>query len=160
MKRIFVLLVAMFMFLGISAEPLSTDDTKANKNQAIAIGVGFPIGGSLLGIEYERRLFDQFAFTAGAGLIGFGGGFNYHFDKTLDSSFVHIGVSDMIPGDSGIILGEASINGRFFGWLEASVGYAYIIKAGDKFKEDYEENYEESVPVGSLSFSLAFYTLM
>jgi len=159
MKKLIITILFILFGFAISAQQAATAPDKSDKNQAIAIGVGYPFGGSLLGVEYERRLFDQLAFTAGAGVIGFGGGLNYHFDKSLDSSFLHVGVSDMIPGDSGMILGETSLNGRFFGWLEGSLGYAYIIKAGDKFKEDYEKQYKESLPIGTLTFSLAWYTV-
>jgi hypothetical protein len=45
-------------------------------------------GGSLLGADMEFLLTQQFGFQIGAGLVGFGGGLNYHFKPSIRSSFI------------------------------------------------------------------------
>lgn len=156
MKKIVLLLLVLHICLPLCAQNTNAT-TGENEYQALSVGVGFAHGGGLIGAEYERLLFDQFAVTAGAGLFGFNGGLNYHFAKTVDSSFVHIGAASIFPGDGYYQL-EGSFNGRAFGWLEATIGYAYFLSVDDSFREEYESNYDESLPNGMLAFALAWYT--
>jgi len=47
-------------------------------------------GGSLIGFDFETLLTKQFGFQLGAGVFGFGGGLNYHFQPDVRSCFLSL----------------------------------------------------------------------
>ena len=59
------------------------------KRHSITIGL-LQGGGSLVGADFEFLLTDHFGFQIGAGLVGFGGGLNYHFKPSIRSSFISL----------------------------------------------------------------------
>lgn len=66
-------------------EPLPVKETKV----AITLGI-LQGGGSLLGADFEVMLSNRVSVQAGAGLIGFGGGVNYHLKPTISSSMISL----------------------------------------------------------------------
>ncbi len=52
--------------------------------------IGLLQGGSAIGVDAELRLFDGVGVQLGTGLVGFGTGFNFHFDSDINSSYVSL----------------------------------------------------------------------
>jgi len=153
MKKIVLLFCSLFLASALFAQAAAPE----KKNSAISIGL--LNAAAIVGVEYEYMFIDNLAFTAGAGFAGYNGGLNYHFANTTDSSFLHIGVNNtgFAPAAS-LQYAELSVNGRFFGWLEASIGGGYVLNYGDTYEKNYKDLMDQEIPVAMLTYSLAWYT--
>ncbi|MFV0501953.1 MAG: hypothetical protein ACK5MH_10220 [Bacteroidales bacterium] len=75
MKKILILImICLSTNLFSQTEQISNVEEKRN-----CITIGFlQGGGSLIGADFEFLLTDRFGIQFGAGIVGFGGGINYH----------------------------------------------------------------------------------
>lgn len=96
-------------------------------------------GGGLVGMDLEFKVSDRVALQAGAGLVSFGGGINFHFRPTLRSSFIalqywHQGVGESftqsLVGPSLVYRGPR--------WLTAQIGIGFTLDNGPAWPEDQE----------------------
>ena len=85
MKQILIMiLICISTNLFSQEEQVSEQPEKWN---SITIGI-LQGGGSLIGVDIEFLLTNRFGIQIGAGLVGFGGGLNYHFKPSIRSSFI------------------------------------------------------------------------
>jgi hypothetical protein len=72
--------------LGLFAQsvPFRNDN---DKRTSITVGV-LQGGGALVGADFEALLTSRVGLQAGTGLVGFGGGINYHVEPSIKSSFL------------------------------------------------------------------------
>jgi len=89
------------MIFGLTINLFSQTDQvdEIEKRNSITIGI-FQGGGSLIGADLEFLITKQFGFQLGAGLVGFGGGLNYHFQPSIRSSFISLQYWNQGIGDS------------------------------------------------------------
>jgi hypothetical protein len=123
-KLFLLFIVTMFVFTMWGQE--ESEKPIPLKN-GIIIGV-LQGGGSLLGIDYEALIFDNFGIQIGGGYIGVGGGLVYHFENTVYSSGIWAGVWNQgIPGNSlSSAIAGITVFGRVWNWLHAQIGIGYI----------------------------------
>lgn len=87
MKHIFIV-----FFIFTSTMLFSQSDKISEQNEkknSINLGI-LQGGGSLIGADMEFLIIKHFGFQIGAGLVGFGGGLNYHFEPSIWSSFISL----------------------------------------------------------------------
>jgi len=87
MKQILIMILICISTNLFSQEEQISEQTE--KRNSITIGI-LQGGGSLIGADMEFLLTDRFGFQIGAGLVGFGGGLNYHFKPSIRSSFISL----------------------------------------------------------------------
>ncbi|MBE0640433.1 MAG: hypothetical protein IH599_00250, partial [Bacteroidales bacterium] len=68
-------------------------------SNAITLGI-LQGGGSLIGADIEFLLAGRLGIQAGAGLVGYGGGINYHLGPSIRSSFISLQYWNQGIGDS------------------------------------------------------------
>ncbi len=128
MRKIFMILIA----LGLSTNLFSQSylDDPAEKRTSVTIGI-FEGGGSLIGADMEFLLTKRLGFQLGAGLIGFGGGLNYHFKPTIRSSFVSLQYWNQGVGDIFIdnLIGPCYVF-RGKRWFTFQIGLAATLSEG------------------------------
>jgi len=129
------------------------DSVSYNKNftRSITFGV-LNGGGSLVGMDVEVGLGDAFGIQAGAGLVGFGAGLNFHFKPTLRSSFLsfqywHQGLNDTYTQS---LLGP-SIVFRARKVFTAQIGIGFVLEKGPAWPESMEQ------PPAMLTYSIGIY---
>lgn len=90
MKQILnMILICISTNLFSQEGQVSQVSEQTEKRNSITIGI-LQGGGSLIGADMEFLLTDRFGFQIGAGLVGFGGGLNYHFKPSIRSSFISL----------------------------------------------------------------------
>lgn len=123
----------------------------AAKRYSLTVGI-LQGGGSLLGVDLETLLSDRIGFQVGAGLIGFGGGINYHLKPSIRSSFLSLQY-----WHQGI---ENSYTQSLFGpnfvfrspkWFTFQIGIGFLIEEGPAWPES-----TEHVPV-MLTYAIGAY---
>ena len=123
-----------------------------------SISLGLMNGGSLIGIEYERLLFNRFGVTAGCGLLGFNGGINFHLKEDINSHYIHLGTVNMGTLDYYFRYAELSANFRVFKLVELSIGFGYTLGLSDSYSENYNDNFDTDPPDYFLTYSIGLYT--
>lgn len=122
------------------ARPLDPVQTGYGTDYGYCITIGIlQGGGSLVGGDFEIKLADRFAIQAGAGLVGFGCGLNFHLKPTLRSSFLslqywHQGVGE---GYTQSLLGPSFVF-RGKKWLTGQLGLGFTLENGPGWPEDQE----------------------
>ncbi|MGE5478900.1 MAG: hypothetical protein ACM3U1_00575 [Chloroflexota bacterium] len=98
-------------------------------------------GGSLIGADIELPVGDNYGLQAGAGYLGFGAAFNYHFKPTIRSScislqYLHQGIRGL---DDYLLecVGPSYIY-RADSWFTCQVGLAYIINQDVKRRKEFD----------------------
>jgi len=110
----------------VQIEPLG-EPTKS----CVTIGV-LNGGGSLIGADFESMIAERMSLQIGFGLIGFGGGLNFHFKPTVMSSAISFGFMNQgLAGDnlSQRLLGVSYLF-RHRGGFTAQLGLGYVLEMG------------------------------
>lgn len=124
---------------------------KPEKTKCLTLGV-LQGGGSLLGADFEVLISKQVGMQVGMGLVGFGGGINYHFKPSVRSSFLslqywHQGYADSyaqsVAGANYVYRGKK--------WFTFQIGLGVPLEIGPAMPEDYQ------VPPVMLMYSLGAY---
>ncbi|MBC7196862.1 MAG: hypothetical protein H5U39_06385 [Deferribacterales bacterium] len=136
MKRIL-----LFILICISTNLFSQEQQageQAEKRNSVTIGI-LQGGGSLVGADFEFLLSDRFGFQLGAGLIGFGGGLNYHFKPSIRSSFISLQYWNQGIGSS---FAQNAIGSTFVyrgkKWFTFQIGLGVPLQKGPAMPDDYE----------------------
>ena len=133
MKKFLFLIIPIlfqsFTILGQARDPIP--DSLIVKPTKRVITVGLLQGGSILGADVEFRLIDGIGLQVGAGLIGFGGGLNFHFNPDIKSScismmFMHQGFGNLY---FETLFGPAYIQRWQNGW-SAQLGVGFLSEFG------------------------------
>lgn len=82
-KYLLIALLAVFSVQAMAQREPSP------KKCAISAGV-LQGGGGLVGADFEVMISDRFSAQAGAGLLSFGAGINYHFKPFINSSMISL----------------------------------------------------------------------
>lgn len=146
----------------INTDTEKKDNTNMEKQkdekELNSVSLGLLNGGSLVGIEYERLLFNRFGIIAGGGLLGFNGGFNIHLKKDIHSHYLHFGAVNMGTLSYYFRYAELSTNFRIFQLVELSIGLAYTLGYSDDYEEYYKDNFDMDIPDYMLTYSIGLYT--
>jgi hypothetical protein len=109
------------------------------KKNSITIGF-LQGGGSLIGADFEALISRQVGLQFGAGLIGFGGGINYHFKPSIRSSFLSFQYWHQGFGDS---FTQSAIGPNFVfrgkKWLTFQIGFGATLDKGPAFPSRMEQ---------------------
>lgn len=109
------------------------------KRNSITIGI-LQGGGSLIGADMEFLLTDRLGVQVGAGLVGFGGGLNYHFKPSIRSSFISLQYWNQGIGDS---FAQNAIGPNFVyrgkKWFTAQIGLGVPLEKGPAMPDDFEQ---------------------
>ena len=134
------LFIFAIIFSGLTMNLFSQirSDTIFKKNKSITIGI-LNGGGSLIGVDYERLVSKKIGLQVGAGLVGFGGGINYHFKPTIRSSFIslqywHQGFGEFFSQD---VIGPSFVY-RGKKWLTFQIGLGVALREGPAYPEGME----------------------
>jgi len=107
------------------------------KRNSITIGI-LQGGGSLIGADIEFLLTNRFGIQIGAGLVGFGGGLNYHFKPSIRSSFISLQYWNQGIGDS---FAQNAIGPNFVfrgkKWFTAQIGLGVPLEKGPAMPDDF-----------------------
>ena len=107
------------------------------KRNSITIGI-LQGGGSLIGVDIEFLLTNRFGIQIGAGLVGFGGGLNYHFKPSIRSSFISLQYWNQGIGDS---FAQNAIGPNFVyrgkKWFTAQIGLGVPLEKGPAMPDDF-----------------------
>jgi hypothetical protein len=137
MKQFLILIL-----ISISASLFSQNEQKAEpveKRNSITVGF-LQGGGSLVGADIEFLLSDKVGFQLGAGLVGFGGGINYHFEPSIRSSFLSLQYWNQGAGATFVqnAVGPSFVyRGRK--WLTAQLGFGFPLSKGPAFPKNMEQ---------------------
>lgn len=115
------------------------EDTQIEKRSSITIGI-LQGGGSLIGADLEFLLTDRFGIQVGAGIVGFGGGINYHFKPSIRSSFISLQYWNQGIGDSFTqnVIGPNFVY-RGKKWFTAQFGLGVPLEKGPAFPKNTEQ---------------------
>lgn len=137
MKQILIMiLICISINLFSQEEQVSEQPEKRN---SITIGI-LQGGGSLIGTDMEFLLTDLFGVQVGAGLVGFGGGLNYHFKPSIRSSFISLQYWNQGIGDS-FAQNAIGLNFVYRGkrWFTAQIGLGVPLEKGPAMPDDFEQ---------------------
>ena len=129
------------MIFGLTINLFSQTDQvdEIEKRNSITIGI-FQGGGSLIGADLEFLITKQFGFQLGAGLVGFGGGLNYHFQPSIRSSFISLQYWNQGIGDS---FAQNAIGPNFVfrgkKWFTFQIGLGVPLEKGPAMPDDFEQ---------------------
>lgn len=109
------------------------------KRNSITIGI-LQGGGSLVGADLEFLLTDRFGFQVGSGLVGFGGGLNFHFKPSIRSSFISLQYWNQGIGNSFAqnVIGPNFVY-RGKKWFTAQIGLGVPLEKGPAMPDDFEQ---------------------
>ena len=118
---------------------LFSQTEQIEKRNSVTIGF-LQGGGSLVGADMEFLLTKQFGFQLGAGIVGFGGGINYHFKPSIRSSFVSLQYWNQ--GGIGESFAQSAIGPNFVfrskKWFTFQIGLGVPLKKGPAMADNYE----------------------
>ena len=149
--RNFLVFVLCFVTLPLMSQVQSTGEYDPVERSAITVGF-LQGGGSLLGLDIEKLLYQNIGIQVGFGLVGYGAGVNIHFKPIVQSSFICLqlwnqGIEESfaqrIVGASYVLRAR-----RIF---TAQLGLGVPVKTGPAMPEDYE------VPPVMLIYSIGLY---
>lgn len=111
-------------------------------------------GGSLIGVDVEFLIKDNFGIQFGAGYVGYGAAINYHFKPSLKSSFIsfqylHQGFQDSYTQS---IIGPSFVF-RAKKLISIQLGYGFKIENGPAIAEKDKKN------MFLLTYSIGFHIL-
>lgn len=137
MKHLLILIM-----ICISASLFSQTDPviePTEKKHSITLGL-LQGGGSLIGADLEFLLTQRFGVQLGAGIIGFGGGLNFHFKPSIRSSFIslqywHQGVGE---GYSQSVIGPNFVY-RGKKWFTAQIGFGFPLEKGPAWPDSMDQ---------------------
>jgi hypothetical protein len=140
---ILILLLSVELSAQDYYEEKSSRIPVAQETTCITVGI-LHGGGSLIGADLEFLLSPRFGAQVGMGLVGFGGGLNYHFKPGVRSSMLSVQYYNQGIGDNFAqsMVGPSFVY-RSQKWFTFSVGLAGILEVGDM--EIYDEGEQPSV---------------
>jgi len=121
-----------------------------------ATTIGILQGGSLIGFDHEIRLNPNFGLQFGAGLLGFAGAVNFHFQKTTNSNFLSLAYKNFG-------LGYVSFLGPEFGFrwfpneswgVSFQLGFGFFLTRSDEFRQFWRDKFNDEKAPGVLTYSL------
>lgn len=144
MKQILIMiLICISMNLYSQTEEVYVKNEQKNEQldstNSITIGV-LQGGGSLIGVDLEFLISDQFGFQIGAGFFGFGAGLNYHFKPSIRSSFISFqywnqGIGKLFAQNA---IGPTYVY-RSKKWFTFQIGFGVPMETGPALPEDYRQ---------------------
>jgi len=138
MKQILnMILICISTNLFSQEGQVSQVSEQTEKRNSITIGI-LQGGGSLIGADMEFLLTDRFGFQIGAGLVGFGGGLNYHFKPLIRSSFISLQYWNQGIGNSFAqnVIGPNFVY-RGKKWFTAQIGLGVPLEKGPAMPDDF-----------------------
>lgn len=137
MKQIFIMIL-----ICISTNLFSQEEQVIEQPEEIniiTIGI-LQGGGSLIGADIEFLISDRFGIQIGAGLVGFGGGLNYHFKPSIRSSFISLQYWNQGIGNSFV---QNAIGPNFVyrgkKWFTAQIGLGVPLDKGPAMPDNFEQ---------------------
>lgn len=138
MKKILLLCI----LIAISLYSFSVSPSGKSENTIITIGI-LQGGGSLIGVDVEQRATDRIGIQLGGGLLGYGGGVNYHLQPGIRSScisfqYMHRGLSEYYKNfRRQVLLAENSVLTATYvyrarRWFTCQIGLAYSLDPDDR----------------------------
>ncbi len=144
MKKVCILICfSVFVLGGFSQNYVpSTFDSipEPEKRNCITIGI-MQGGGSMIGVDMEFLLIDKLGAQIGAGIVGFGGGLNYHFKPTLRSSFMSLGYWHQ-GFEESFTQNAVGLTWVFRGkkWFTFQIGAGIPIEQSDEMEDKYGDS--------------------
>ena len=128
MKRFFFFVLLVCLSAGVFSQVIENKDIEKSSSLTIGILQG---GGSLFGADFETLVSKQLGLQIGAGLIGYGGGINYHFKPSIHSSFLSLQYWHQGIGSSTAqaVVGPTFVY-RAPKWFTAQIGLGYVLEYG------------------------------
>lgn len=129
MKRILITMIMICTTTNLFSQS-SQENAPTEKRNSVTVGI-LQGGGSLIGADIEFMLTDKFGIQLGAGLIGFGGGLNYHLKPSIRSSFISLQYWNQGVGDSFTqsVIGPNFVY-RSKKWFTAQIGLGFPLQIG------------------------------
>lgn len=132
--------ILMIMICALSANLFSQTEqiNKTEKRNSVTIGF-FQGGGSIVGADFELLVTNHFGIQLGAGLIGWGGGVNFHFKPSIRSSFISLQYWNQGVGATFAqnVLGPNFVY-RGKKWFTFQIGLGVPLKKGPALPYDYK----------------------
>ena len=137
MKQTIIMIIICSLSTNLFSQTEQVD--KIEKRNSVTIGI-LQGGGSLVGADFEFLLTKQFGFQIGAGLVGFGGGLNYHFKPSIRSSFISLQYWNQGIGDS---FAQNAIGPNFVfrgkKWFTFQIGLGVPLEKGPAMPDDFNQ---------------------
>ena len=151
MKTASFLALLFGLTLAASAQPGQYPD--ADKRFCLTVGI-LQGGGSLIGADLEFLLTNKLGLQAGAGIIGYGAGINFHLQPTIKSSFISLQYWNQGIGESFAqnLIG-ATYAYRSKKWFTCQIGLGAPLQKGPALPENFKQ------PPVMLMFSLGAFTI-
>ncbi|MDD3725076.1 MAG: hypothetical protein PHV83_06085 [Bacteroidales bacterium] len=136
-KFLILIMICLSTNLFSQTEQISNVEEKRN---CITIGF-FQGGGSLIGADFEFLLTDRFGIQFGAGIVGFGGGINYHLKPSIRSSFISLQYWNQGVGDAFAqnLIGPNFVY-RGKRWFTFQIGLGAALSKGPALPDNYEQS--------------------
>lgn len=140
-------------------EPLTPVNKGEKINNKSSLTIGFlQGGGSLVGIDFERLIYNKIGIQFGAGFLGIGAALNFHFSPTINSSFISLGYFGQgITGN----LSQTSIGPTFVyrgDLFTAQLGIGYVVSRGKTMEEELKKRTGVSeLPAFMMLYSIGIY---
>ena len=137
MKRILLIIVICGLSLNLFYQTKRNGEIE--KRNSITIGI-LQGGGSLVGADMEFLLTKQLGIQVGAGIVGFGGGINYHFKPSIRSSFISLLYWNQGVGDYFVqnMIGPNFVY-RGKKWFTFQIGFGFPLSEGPAMPDDFEQ---------------------
>lgn len=154
MKGRIIFLFFLFLFIRLNSNAQNDSSNFENYKGAVTIGV-LQGGGSLIGLDIEKLLIKNVGLQLGLGMIGFGGGINFHFKPAIKSPFITIGYWHQGIGKSFTqdIIGMTYVY-RAKKWFTFQIGGGFPLSKGPAYPESIEQ------PPFMLLYSIGAYFTM
>jgi len=149
MKKKLFLVIICGLTINIFSQTKIVD--KKEKRNSITIGI-LQGGGSIVGADFEILMTERFGFQVGAGLVGFGGGFNYHFRPSIRSSFISLQYWNQGIGASfaqNLVVSNFVYRGKK--WFTFQIGLGVPLSKGPGLPVDFKQ------PPVMLTYSVGAY---
>lgn len=134
-----ILLVAMLCISTNLFAQIEQRFEEIEKRHSITIGV-LQGGGSLFGADIEFLVTNRFGVQFGAGIVGFGGGINYHLQPSIRSSFISLQYWNQGIGKS---FAQNSVGPNFVyrgkKWFTFQIGFGVPLEKGPAMPDDFEQ---------------------
>ncbi len=134
-------LILTILFISLSLNLFSQIEPKDNDEKWNSLTIGIlEGGGSFVGFDVELMVSDHLGFQVGGGIVGFGGGINYHLKPSIRSSFLTIQYWNQGTGQSFVqnAVGPAFVY-RGKKWLTFQIGLAFPLSKGPAYPSNFEQ---------------------
>lgn len=132
--------ILMVVMICISSNLFSQTEQRyeeIEKRHSITFGV-LQGGGALFGADIEFLLTNRFGVQFGGGIVGFGGGLNYHFKPSIRSSFISLQYWNQGIGKT---FAQNSVGPNFVfrgkKWFTFQIGFGIPLDSGPGMPDDF-----------------------